>query len=249
MCTVIFFPSADKQVFVSLRDEDPRRSRAYAPERHTRGPLSWICPLDPEGGGTWFAANQFGSVVILLNGGFEKHQRQPGYARSRGLIVTDLVASDGILLEWSLLSLERIEPFTLVVWEERQLYQLVWDGQHRHRKKLDAQQPQIWSSSTLYDGVARDRRKNRFLHWVGSRTVINPQQLLDFFEMDREPENGFLINRKEAVQTLSYTFLEWQPGEITFRYEDFIQQSVQMQTLTIPARPDPLLQVCAAQIT
>jgi hypothetical protein len=237
MCTVIFFPGSDKQVFVSLRDEDPRRSKALPPGLQTVKTMSWIGPVDPVGGGTWFAANQQGRVVILLNGGFEKHQRLDRYARSRGLVVTDLVTSEDLMENWNLLNLDEVEPFTLVVWEAQQLSQLVWDGWQKHSLKINSRQPQIWSSATLYDPTARERRKSRFYQWVQDCHPVTPAQLLDFFTSDRDAENGFLINRKETVRTLSFSYLEQYHDHAVLRYQDLLEPIIHVQNLSIAASP------------
>lgn len=244
MCTVIFYPEKQKRVFASLRDEDPRRAAALAPAVHASDLSSWIGPTDPQAGGTWLGANQFGSVVILLNGGFEKHQRETRYARSRGLIVRDLLVSETVMVEWSLLDLYQIEPFTLVVWEDQQLYQLVWDGQTRHRLKLNAQEPMIWSSSTLYDTTARNRRKQIFRQWLETAPCISEQTMLHFFGQEKDAENGFLINREEVVKTLSFTFLEWHPDVVNMHYQDFTDQKIHHQQLPILAQPDCLPPGC-----
>jgi hypothetical protein len=248
MCTVIFYPDKDKRVFASLRDEDPRRSAALAPALQGRDQFTWLGPRDPEAGGTWLGAGSSGSVVILLNGGFEKHQRQSSYARSRGLIVRDLLNSEAVMVEWSLLNLDQIEPFTLVVWEEQQLYQLVWDGQVRHRLKLDPLEPRIWSSATLYDSVAQHRRKQIFRQWLETGPHISEEGMLDFFEQEKDAENGFLINRSEIVKTLSFTFMEWRPEKVTMRYRDFNEQRIHHQSLPIQAQPDCFSPDCAARI-
>lgn len=248
MCTVIFYPEKQKRVFASLRDEDPRRATALPPDLYADGPLNWLGPIDPEAGGTWLGANQLGNVVILLNGGFEKHQRQSSYARSRGLIVRDLLASEAVLVEWSLLNLDQIEPFTLVVWEDQQLYQLVWDGEARHRLKLNAREPMIWSSSTLYDTAARNRRKQLFNQWLETAPQISEQTLLHFFEQEKDAANGFLINRKDAVKTLSFTFLEWRSDKLDMHYRDFTDQRVAQQQLPILTHPDCLPGGCERRL-
>ena len=54
--------------------------------------------------------------------------------------------------------LEEIEPFTLVLFQEGNLYQLRWNEIEKSTLNLDVNQKHIWSSSTLYP---KEIRKNR----------------------------------------------------------------------------------------
>ena len=52
-----------------------------------------IFPKDAKAGGTWFAASESGTILVLLNGAKEKHQVQLSYRKSRGQIVLDIISS------------------------------------------------------------------------------------------------------------------------------------------------------------
>ena len=52
-----------------------------------------IFPKDPKAGGTWYAIDEFGTILVLLNGADEKHKVQLPYRKSRGLIVLDIISS------------------------------------------------------------------------------------------------------------------------------------------------------------
>ena len=133
MCTVVFIPGKDNYFFASLRDENPARLRAIAPSFIAAPNGNYIAPTDPSGGGTWLGANEFGNVIILLNGGFKNHNRKTAYSKSRGIIVKELLADSMPVIEWNLMNLENVEPFTLIVWADDKLFQLVWDGEEKHR--------------------------------------------------------------------------------------------------------------------
>ena len=59
-----------------------------------------LLPTDTEKGGTWIGLHEKGHLLVLLNGGFEMHQRLERYRKSRGLIVKDLLDKEDPLKEW-----------------------------------------------------------------------------------------------------------------------------------------------------
>jgi uncharacterized protein with NRDE domain len=208
MCTVVYIPQIYGCYFASLRDESPVRVKAITPQIITNKEVSFIAPIDPEGNGTWIGTNEIGNVIVLLNGGFESHKQEKPYRKSRGLIVTELLATEMPVVEWSLMDLEGIEPFTLVIWSEKSLFQLVWDGEKKHRTRLESDKSYVWSSSTLYNKEARDIREDLFQNWIAMNPPITKLSLLAFFKMFNDEKNGFIMNRNEIVKTLSYTFIE-----------------------------------------
>jgi uncharacterized protein with NRDE domain len=226
MCTVIFIPGKNQNYFASLRDESPKRQRSALPALvHLKGRV-YMAPIDPVGGGTWIGANDIGTVIILLNGGFENHFRKEKYARSRGLILVDLLAAEHPLIDWDALNLNEIEPFTLIVWTGEELFRLVWDGIEKHLFKLSSKRAHIWSSATLYDENAKNIREALFQNWISQNPIISKLSLANFFKTHKDPVNGFFINRSDKMKTLSYSFLEVTPfGNAEFSYYDLLDNS------------------------
>jgi hypothetical protein len=226
MCTVVFIPKGDKYFFASLRDESPSRPKAVVPDIYKDGDSVILSPIDAMAGGTWLGLTASGSVIILLNGGFEKHERKTNYRKSRGLIVTELLASNLPVVNWNLMDMQDVEPYTLVVWNEGNLFQLVWDGEHKHGTLLKSDQPYIWSSSTLYDQQARMHRSELFQQWIGMNTPVSSLSVFNFFKSYTDSENGFLMNRNEQTKTLSYTFIELQTDDSAeMQYHDFLSDT------------------------
>lgn len=208
MCTVTFIPMDKGPSFASLRDESPHRPVALLPTIYRDGEARYIAPIDAQAGGTWVGLNEYGNVMILLNGGFEKHIRLSHYRQSRGLIVKTLLAHSMPVIAWNLMDLTEIEPFTLIVWTDNNLIQLVWDGTDKHRMRLDANQAHIWSSATLYDASAKGMRNTLFHNWVSSKPLVDVNAMFDFFSDHEDFHNGFIMNRNEKVKTVSYTFID-----------------------------------------
>ena len=226
MCTVVFIPKGEKYFFASLRDESPLRPAALAPDIYKDGDAVILSPIDAMAGGTWLGVTASGSVIILLNGGFEKHVRQTNYRKSRGHIVKELLATDLPEENWNLMDMQDVEPYTLVVCNDGKLFQLVWDGINKHNEMLKPNHPYIWSSATLYGHQARTYRKALFKQWIEMNPSISTPSLLNFFRSYTDSENGFLMNRNEQTKTLSYTFIELLKGEsVKLQYFDLLNDT------------------------
>ncbi len=224
MCTVIYIPGKKQNIFVSLRDEDTSRPRALVPQLYKLNDRNYLAPKDSLAGGTWVGVNDLNHVIILLNGGFEKHVAGITYKYSRGLIVNALLGSNTPLTDWEDVELLNIEPFTLVVQLKHDLYQLVWDGIEKHVMALDSQMPYLWSSVTLYDKGAGENRKRLFQQWLQEQPVVTKESVFSFFLRKADPDNGFIINRAEKLKTLSYSFLTvLKSREAIFDYYDLLK--------------------------
>lgn len=191
MCTVVFIPKGGKYFFASLRDENPLRPRAAVPTIYKDADAVILSPIDAMAGGTWLGVTDSGNVIILLNGGFKKHERKTNYRKSRGLIVAELLACNSLVKSWNLMDMQGVEPYTLVVWNEGNLFQLVWDGENKHGVILKPNQPYIWSSATLYDSESRNYRSKLFHRWIGMNTTVSSLSLFIFFKSFTDNENGF----------------------------------------------------------
>lgn len=226
MCTVVYLPTENGIRLASLRDESPFRTRATPPVIVQSYPISYLSPTDPVAGGTWVGVNQLANVIILLNGAFENHVRKESYYKSRGLIVSELLGSEMPVIEWSMMEMEGIEPYSLIVFTEGNLFRLVWDGRRKHRILLDKSHPYLWSSATLYDTKAREWRNDYFQNWIKENHPKTMSSLLHFFKSVENSQDGFMMNRNEVVKTLSYSFIEIYDDAIAhFNYCDFSTNS------------------------
>lgn len=225
MCTVVYLPTENGICLASLRDESPKRKNANVPAIIESNNIYYLSPTDPAAGGTWIGVNQPGSIIVLLNGGFENHTKTKVYKKSRGLIVSELLAKDMPVKEWTVMDMEGIEPYTLIIFTEGKLFQLVWDGQHKHQTLQTNKRPQIWSSATLYDDSAKAMRNQHFENWIAANPPLTKLSLFNFFKSTDDKENGFIINRNELVKTMSYSFIEMQQDALaSFSYYDFSSQ-------------------------
>src|SRR5215213_8721662 len=119
MCTVTFIPSGDGIYITSNRDEKYLRKPAIATEKYHHRDGTILYPKDADAGGSWIAMKDNGDAAVLLNGAFEKHIPSPPYKKSRGLVFVDMVSDDIVVRKFLHYDLNKIEPFTLIVFEDK----------------------------------------------------------------------------------------------------------------------------------
>jgi len=225
MCTVSFAGTRDAVIITSNRDEHIGRENAAAPGIYFSGKKKMIFPKDAKAGGTWFVAADDGTVAVLLNGAFKKHIPDPPYRKSRGLVLLDITGSDDPPSFFTTIDLDHIEPFTVILYQPGNLYELRWDGENKHQQTLDVHGNYIWSSATLYADDIIARRKKIFETFVNSGAGITAAELYRFHADDHgDAENGFVINRQTGMKTFSITQAVVHPGDIQFLHTDLLQE-------------------------
>lgn len=226
MCTVSFVAANDKIIITSNRDEAVLRP-ALPPETYLINNKKITFPKDPKAGGTWYAVNESGTVLVLLNGADEKHKHLPPYSRSRGVIVLEIISSDASILHWDTIDLNGVEPFTLVLYEDSKLYQLRWNEIEKSRVDLDVTLPHIWSSTTLYPKEIREQRSEWFHEFMENKKNITETELLNFhrYTENSNAQNGLIINRNDALKTLTITQSVIKNKTLKMVHYDLIQET------------------------
>ena len=224
MCTVSFVASNGKTIITSNRDEKVIRPSAIAPKNYLVNNKNIIFPKDPKAGGTWFAVDESGTILVLLNGANEKHTVKPSYRKSRGLIVLDIISSLSPKDFWQEINLENIEPFTLVLFQNNELFQLRWDGKDKECISLDTKKNHVWSSVTLYPKGIRENRDDWFHSFLDSNSTVSETEMLHFHRHTENdnPENGLVINRNDELKTLSITQSVIEKNKVTILHYDLI---------------------------
>jgi uncharacterized protein with NRDE domain len=224
MCTVSFISTNGKIIITSNRDEKVIRPNAIEPRNYCINNKNIIFPKDPKAGGTWFAVDEKGTILVLLNGANEKHKVQLPYRKSRGLIVLDVISSLSPKDFWQEIDLRNIEPFTLVLFQNNELFQLRWNGNEKETTSLDINKNHLWSSATLYPKEIRENRSDWFYTFLDSKTEISEKEMLYFHRYAEEEnhENGLVINRKEELKTLSITQSVIEENKVAILHCDLI---------------------------
>ncbi len=225
MCTVSFVYANDSFLLTSNRDEKITRPSAIEPKIYQTESKKIIYPKDAKAGGTWFVVDEFGNAIILLNGGKTKHIPKEKYRLSRGIIVLELMSSNAIVSTWKTIDLNNIEPFTLLVLEGQQPYQLQWSGEEKFTDELEINQTYIWSSSTLYTPDIQQQRADWFVKYMNENKEISAEKM-NFFHKNTEPKddkNGLIINRDNLYKTLSVTQAVISGNSVFVHHSDLIQ--------------------------
>lgn len=233
MCTVTFIPiSFSDFVLTSNRDESPHRN-TLPPARYEINGASLLFPKDEVAGGTWFGVSDRKRLICLLNGGFKAHERAEEYRMSRGVIVTDLLASEAVERSIEGYDFNGIEPFTIIMVEwktELQLFELVWDGKATFFSEKPLA-PHIWSSSLLYSEEMKKDRESWFSEFIFDHLKPSKEELLNFHKTAGDGSNETnLVMDRGFVKTKSITQFSNSEGA-RMRYEDLQTQNVTEQKL------------------
>lgn len=223
MCTVSFVATNGKVIITSNRDENVLRP-AVEPRNYSINNKNIIFPKDAKSGGTWFAVDENGTILVLLNGAKEKHQPAHSYRKSRGLIVLELIGNASPKDLWTAIDLENIEPFTLILFQNNELFQLRWNGLAKETTLLDSAKNYIWSSSTLYSKDIRENRLNWFYSLLESNPAVAQQEMRDFhrYTEAENQENGLVINRNDKLKTLSITQAVSEMNKMAILHSDLV---------------------------
>ena len=222
MCTVTYLPLGKNGfILTSSRDVPYARKKALKPKKYIEDDVELKYPKDGEAGGTWIGTSSKNRLICLLNGGFYYHTSRGNYAKSRGLIVKELLKADEIKKGLQQIDLKGVEQFTLTIvdWNnELELMEFVWDGEKKHLKKLK-QEPQIWSSATLYDRSVKKLRKEWFANWQNSNEFTQ-ENILNFHKTAGigDPAIDIKMDRKVGG-TVSLTSVLKKEVKISMKYE------------------------------
>lgn len=221
MCTVTFVPLANNDFMLcSNRDESPNR-KTLAPHKHLVNGVEALFPQDALAGGTWIGTSKLARVACIMNGGFEPYNIHQQFAKSRGLIVTEVLSTPSLPQYFDNISLTGIAPFTLlVVLYEKQLelQEYVWDGSQLHTSHLPIE-TKIWSSRQLYSPEIAKQREEWFQDFLAQGN-LEQEALLTFHKEagTGDPTSNLVMNRG-AVKTTSISRFVKNNEQIQFRYE------------------------------
>ncbi len=223
MCTVTYLPLENEGfILTSNRDESPMR-KTIPPQKYIENGVELIYPKDELAGGTWIGTSDKNRLVCLLNGGFEKHQRNTYYRMSRGVVVKNILSVDDPVSYIEEFDFDNIEPFTLILvdWSEQlSAYELVWDGSEKHFQQLP-QEPKIWSSSTLYTSEMKEDRKVWFQDWLNNHNDFQQSEILAFHQSTNRGTEGTTLKMKRPfVETVSVTSFIKSEEEHSLKYID-----------------------------
>jgi Transport and Golgi organisation 2 len=235
MCTVTYIPNKHGYFLTSSRDENMLRPTAVIPDVYEHNGVSMVYPKDAKANGSWIAFTQTGNAAVLLNGAFVKHISKPPYRKSRGLIFLDIISHQQPEFCFLGMSLNNIEPFTLVLFISGFLFEARWDGEQKHFVQLDEKENHIWSSATLYTPAIINRRKQWFEKWQMENPYPAAAAIFNFhrFAGDGDNANSVLMNRKDEMLTVSITGIDICMDAATMQHFDLKENTHTLKTLQL----------------
>lgn len=226
MCTVTYFPlEQDGYILTSSRDEKSVRGIALPPRKYLLEQQTVFFPKDPDAGGTWFVTTGRDTTLCLLNGAFTKHEHEPPYRKSRGLVVLDYFKFRDTEDFRTNNNFHGVEPFTLVIIKPGSLVEFKWDGENTHCKNLNSTVPAIWSSVTLYEPEVIHARQEWYHQWLQQHHEDSQENLMTFhlFGGKGDVRNSVFMNRENKVRTVSITSIFSNKQETCLQYSDVLQ--------------------------
>lgn len=238
MCTVSYSPlPGGGHVITSNRDErTDRHGKPAGPWLHDGAVM--LSPKDALTGTTWIAASSLGRTVCLLNGAEGEMHFAPQPARSRGTVLLEAATTQDLLSTLVRTDLRDVHPFTLIAATQNELWKLQWDGRDRCVCTLDTEQPQVWSSTTLYDEHVRAERQRHFEALVAQSGWPDPQGLWAFHQRPHldDERQAVVMQREGDLRTVSITQARFEPsGLATMRYLDLLSQEERTRELRTKA--------------
>jgi hypothetical protein len=239
MCTVTYIPLSSGFFLTSNRDEKKIRLKADEPKWYAFASGQIMMPKDGNAGGTWMALHENGNAMVLLNGGLTNHHPAPSYRKSRGLIFLDVFDHPQPIAAFEQINLNKIEPFTLIIRQQKYLFEAVWDGSEKTLTECDLLQPRIWSSATLYGPDVVARRKEWFDAFIKNNGTVDANHILNFhhFAGDGDKTNDVLMNRNDELFTVSISMLHRHHQESNFQYFDLKNGETFKQQITHQPQP------------
>lgn len=233
MCTVSYLPlKSGGYILTSNRDEAPRRNavdiQRIQVENHTL-----LFPKDPEAGGSWFCVSDQHRAACLLNGAYIPYIAGAHFTHSRGKVLLDVMSITDINLFAEEYDLTSTAPFTLVLIDNTELHELIWDGESVVTRTLDPGTPAFWSSVTLYPEDVRVWRRSLFQQWLAAQEQFTQDAIMQFHRYGSSEDgwNGFVMNRQERVKTLSITSVQKSDHRFTLQHTDLAHGSTFIETL------------------
>ncbi len=216
MCTLSWqvMPESNQLYLFFNRDELFSRPEAEPPKvRQDDVNLArYLAPVDPQGGGTWIAANEHGLVICLLNDYQGKSMNHlSDKAKSRGLLVRKLAGFDSAEKVESYLTDERrlkvFQPFNVVLFNgvaEPVMWH--WNGEElRYEEK-----PELPVVSSGFDqSRVRRRRAEVFSRARNADGRLTPEAMLRAHRSaEPKPQPESIAMQLDDKGTVSITQVE-----------------------------------------
>lgn len=236
MCTVTYLPQSTLKSFIltSNRDEKVLRS-TIPPEFYIHNGIRLGFPKDVLAGGSWITISENRRVCCLLNGAFVAHKKESFHTKSRGLILLEIASSkQPVSSLYQSLELSHVEPFTIITIDLTEdkinsFTEFIWTGHEKFLRKLDINEPHIWSSVTLYSEEQRQLRKSWFTNFNEKYgDAFSHDEILSFHSANHtnDTATNVIMEREGGLKTVSITQIISKDSSVKMRYYDLATQII-----------------------
>ena len=199
MCTLSLHHSNNQLIVTSNRDEHEQRPNSLLPTSQLLGGTTHLFAQDALALGTWLVVNECGKFTVLLNGAFERHERQSSYRISRGQVLLKACSTNSVIDYLMNESLQDIEPFQVVHGNLSATSHFLWDGNQKHCIHLPLKERHFFCSPTLYN--EHQRRNLEMLHEKLSIPHGEEAKVLWNFHTLEQSGNGLKLERLPMMTT------------------------------------------------
>lgn len=218
MCTLTVVTRNDTYIMAMNRDEKIARGTGFPPEIHEFEDAQAIYPLDGDGG-TWFATNEYGIALALLNWNTVAPHVIDVKTRSRGRVIPALIDSRSLSdlhAVFDASNFKGMMPFRLVgvFPSEQKIWEWRWDSK-QFGLQAHEWESRHWFSSSLSDDRAESARG------AVCRTAWHESDAGSLSWLRRlhashagDPGPFSLCVHRDDVKTLSYSEAVVTPGRI-----------------------------------
>ena len=223
MCTASWLTAGDRFHFFFNRDERRTRAAGLPPERRQAEGVAYLSPIDPDSGGTWFAATEHGLLLALLNRSLDGRPPAPG-RRSRGSLIPALVGARDLTEVATRLAaqpLAECAPFRLFAeLPGAAALGAVWNGAELQTQAITTSSGLLCSSSRGDQEVTRVRSEL----WTArhARRAADGVAELRRFHRSHEPTRSAVsvCMHREDASTVSHLEVLREPGALQVAYFD-----------------------------
>jgi hypothetical protein len=222
MCTLTVVTRNHAYLVAMNRDEKIARGTGFPPKIHEFEGTKAIYPSDGDGG-TWFATNDYGITLALLNWNTVAPHGMDPKTRSRGSVISALIDSQSqsdLEKLFDVSAFKGMMPFRLVgvFPSEHTIWEWLWDSR-KIRSQAHKWESRHWFSSSLSD------RQAESLRGVVCRDAQNEPDAGSAPWLRRlhashtgGPGPFSLCVHREDMKTLSYTEVMVAAGYIKMRH-------------------------------
>lgn len=222
MCTLSWQIRDDSLTVIFNRDELLSRPDASPPEIQIENGIHVLAPVDPEGGGTWIAANQFGMVFCLMNYYGSRAMENSGENfQSRGILVKNMSACHDLRIirqKLADINIKQYRPFHFIVFPGTFTpVEWQWDG--KEFREVVASLP-LLTTSGAFLSLTRWARTRVFRKATDNyNRVLTEEQHLAIHRSRRPwPSTMSIAMKRKGRETVSLTRVQVQPHRVQMDY-------------------------------